>query len=519
MKTTQMLEDLLMEYEPTPQEYAAVYARKSTKVDNNSIQSQTSLAMDVIKKEGLLLYKVYSDIETATKYEPIHRVGFKELMHDTMEGKGKFKTLIVFRRDRLARKAEHLVEIKKFFKKYNVRIIYSNDGEFQPDDSYISNFIENIIMAVDELEPRILSERIESGKNKKRERGEYSCGCNLPFGYCRKTIHGSIRYVFVPEEIELVKKVFNEYVNNSSISRNMKKLRKEILEYKILKDKKLYEKTHNKKYLKTVPLSIMTTIKTPIYANLQFKNNKLKITYEDKDIFNIVNATNPIINRHLFQECCNVDRAIDKDMWYKAAEKWKASNLKRDGVGNKAETQLFKNLIFCTHCNDKVWFTKENFKCKKGCFNMPKVVAINEVLFSVLVNLVEDEHFTSNLQRKIDILRTKITDLENIISTNATLIKNRVVEMVISGKSSDVALTKFFNKEHEENAKLSVLKMESMDLFYLRDNIKSLVSSPKIITDLKERQDYLQKLLQNIIEKVHISGSKEQIQTSITYRK
>ena len=51
METAQTLEELLMNYEPTQQEYAVVYARKSTQANNSSIEAQTSLAMDVIKKK------------------------------------------------------------------------------------------------------------------------------------------------------------------------------------------------------------------------------------------------------------------------------------------------------------------------------------------------------------------------------------------------------------------------------------------------------------------------------------
>ena len=246
-------------------------------------------------------------------------------MHNAVEG--KFKTLVVFRQDRLARKAAHLIEIKKFFKKYKIKIIYSNEGEFQPDDSYISNFIENIIMAVAELEPRILSERIEIGKNKKRERREYVSGTNLPFGYTRKVIDGSTRYVCIPEEIQLVKKVFDEFIYAGSNSKKMKELIKEIKRIKALKNKKLYEETGNKKLLKPKPIAVVNTIKAPVYAGLQFKSNKL--TINSKDVFSIVDDEHIIIKRELLQECSNVDKAIDENVWYQAIEKWKSSNLKR----------------------------------------------------------------------------------------------------------------------------------------------------------------------------------------------
>lgn len=297
----------------------------------------------------------------------------------------------------------------------------------------------------------------------------------------------------------------------------MKELSKEIKIFKSLRNKKLFEETKDKKYLKaSAPMSIMNTIMTPIYANLQFKNNKLKVN--GKDIFNIADIKNPIINRELFHECCNVDKVIDAGMWYQAVEKWKCSNLKRSDVGEKVETQLFKNLLFCKCCGEKIWFTENNFKCKTGCINISKDVAINKVLFSVLVKLVKDDHFTKLMNDKIDALNNKIAPYEATLSINAKLIKNSIVKMVINSESSDDALTKFFNKEHDINEKLSVLKMKRMDLIYLKDNIKSLVISPKIITDLKEMQNYLQLMLQNLIKKVYIDDSEEQTRTTITFK-
>jgi DNA invertase Pin-like site-specific DNA recombinase len=113
---------------PEPEEYAAIYARKSTKLENNSLKSQASLAREEIKKRNLFVYDVYEDEESATKYHPMHRPEFKRLLYDAMNG--KFKTLVVFRRDRLARKVEDLIDIKNFFKKHGRKIIYSNYGEY-----------------------------------------------------------------------------------------------------------------------------------------------------------------------------------------------------------------------------------------------------------------------------------------------------------------------------------------------------------------------------------------------------
>ena len=112
-------------YTPAPHEYAAIYARKSTKLENNSIPSQIEIAKRKIEENNLFLYDIYYDEESATKYHPLHRQGFKKLLYDAEMN--KFKTVIVYRRDRLARRVENLLEIKQKFKELGIKIIYSND--------------------------------------------------------------------------------------------------------------------------------------------------------------------------------------------------------------------------------------------------------------------------------------------------------------------------------------------------------------------------------------------------------
>ena len=97
-------------YTPEAIDMAAIYARISGKGNSNSIATQIELAKDLLFEKKLVLYEVYTDEESATKLPFHERPGFKKLLADARLG--NFKTVIAFRRDRLARNFEDFKEIK-----------------------------------------------------------------------------------------------------------------------------------------------------------------------------------------------------------------------------------------------------------------------------------------------------------------------------------------------------------------------------------------------------------------------
>ena len=168
----------------TPKNYAAIYARISGTKDNNSISSQIQLATAALNKKNLLIYDVYTDFDSAKKLPPTKRKGLSKLLIDAKAG--CFKTVIIYRLDRLVRKYKDWLEIKNTFSKLGITLIYSDESQSFPLNSSQGEFFQNLMVMVAEMEPDTINQRASKGREVRRKQGAYSCGTNTPFGYIRE---------------------------------------------------------------------------------------------------------------------------------------------------------------------------------------------------------------------------------------------------------------------------------------------------------------------------------------------
>ena len=201
-----------------PKNYAAIYARISGTKDNNSISSQIQLATNALKEKNLLIYNTYIDFDSAKKLSPTKRKGLSKLLADAKSG--CFKTVIIYRLDRLVRRYEDWLEIKNIFSRLGIDLIYSDEAQSIPRDSSQGEFFENLMVMVAEMEPDTISHRASNGRIFRRKQGAYSCGVNIPFGYIREERDESdsskaSKSIFIEEPIKLafIKYMYLEFNN------------------------------------------------------------------------------------------------------------------------------------------------------------------------------------------------------------------------------------------------------------------------------------------------------------------
>jgi site-specific DNA recombinase len=480
------MDDKMSEFKITPEMNAAIYARKSTKMDNHSIESQISLGKKLIEKNNLLLYNIYFDEETATKYHPLHRPGFRRLLYDLEDG--KFKTLVVYRRDRLARKVEDLIEIRKKARQYNVKIIYSNEGEYQTSNSYMSDFIENIIIAVDELEPKILSERIASGKKEKRLRGEYSG--RKPFGYDPNWSD----YKPVTDMKALLENIFKIYVSLDMESYKKGTFIKEINStppgFKLSKSK------------------IESIIKNPVYAGIMLKNSHTSY----KDILESKSRpqdNSNEIDEEYFVECVNVVGVIDIPTWYKALDNLgKFTDKLTSSVDDIAE-YLLKGLLRCSKCSGIIKLIDNDYKCSKGCFTCKEDEVIKKVLSAIIVFLLSDKQVKLNIHNKLgkvkkDISRHKLVlkELNNKkeVTLNELISQKSLENMTLKNNLQEMLENRFIIENNIDVLKDRKILLDSISESL--DEIIKIVDTDSIIAFFKRNKDRVQDLLSTTIEKV-----------------
>lgn len=188
----------------------AIYIRVSTERQaehGDSIEMQEALGMQIIKENNGIHYRTYIEpAVSASKTELKNREVLMECLNDAKNG--LFNKLIVYKRDRLARKLEDAMAIWDILKKANCELIFSATGEMQAmmNDPY-GKMLEAIKASIAEIESATISVRVSDTLKNKAKKGEFTGG-NLPYGYVLK----DKKIVLVPEEAKIIKEIEDLYL-------------------------------------------------------------------------------------------------------------------------------------------------------------------------------------------------------------------------------------------------------------------------------------------------------------------
>jgi DNA invertase Pin-like site-specific DNA recombinase len=502
-----------------PEKKAVIYARKSIKTDSHSIDSQIDRGKIVLYEKGLILHNVYFDSESASKYTYDKRPGFSELMKDLESG--SFKNIVVLKRDRLSKQFEELLQIKEKFIAYGIKVHYSATGEYQPsDDDTYSDFIENLIMAIGEYEAKVVKERTDTGKKIQREKGIYSPGKDIPFGFTNQIIDTCDQdYKLIPHEGEavIVESIFKEY------------LRKEyeiadITEFALTKFEKDLKKLDRK--LNCNKIQYMFT--NPTYAGIQRPSKGSELFYKDdtSDIYQV--------NTKNMKPLTNVKPIVDQALWLQVALKY--LNSKRE-YADRIKTYLFKNLLVCNNCGSNVVFSNGYYQCGKSnndkskdkenkkkendkdqpleeqCVRIKDRILINALLQKILEETFDEASINTLLNTKIFYMKSIEKNYKRVLSQTSNTKHDLLFEYIKSPNDETVKqnIKALILCEKKLREKIVDIQEKILSL----ENLTTPVANLRKLESLKKAMDFLnspsnikkaQELLTSIIEKVYIRG-------------
>src|SRR5699024_8993929 len=134
------------------------------------------------------------------------RAKLMECLNDVENG--LINNLIAYRRDRLARRTEDSLAIRKILKDNNCKMMFTATGEQEMDleDSY-SKLMENVRSSLDEIESAQTAVRVSDTMFDKAKRGEFSGG-NTPYGY--ENNNGYL--VPIESQIPIIKEIVDMYL-------------------------------------------------------------------------------------------------------------------------------------------------------------------------------------------------------------------------------------------------------------------------------------------------------------------
>ncbi|WP_242823452.1 recombinase family protein [Thermobrachium celere] len=476
----------------TPEDYAAIYARKSNVKESLSLDTQIKRAKELAQKNNLIVYDIYKEQASATKHFESNRKEIQRLLQDAKEN--KFKTVIVFKRDRLARNIDDYYKIRNIFRENKINLLFTDDVEYISDNSMLSSLIESFYMCLSGLEAEIIKSRIEPGKENKRKRAEYFAP-KVPFLYEKDDSEKPFK--FKPKSQEASKELeelIKLYIDSNDYTSDVEVKFKELLDkYMDSKSKKIYH--------------FNNFIKTPTWAGLQLKN--LKYKFEDSIIIN--KDTNELeLNREMYQKCTNVVPLISEELWFEAMKVWlKKSNY---NFSHKKEYP-FKNILYCGKCKKKIYLFDDTYHCKKNCFK----VSVNEIQKILLSKLVEDifknDTVSNKLSDKITMLKDNIKKIEYEISNYNKQLNNKIMDMIKKNEPlENDDIKQILSKIKKLNNEKTSLESDLIQFTNCYENINFYKGFKENLEEkILSNYDDINSIIESIIERV-VLNEKSNIQ-------
>jgi len=476
-----------------PYKYAAIYARKSILTENYSLDSQVLECKEYLGKQNLALYGVYKD-EVSGKKPFQDRKEFTKLLNHLYAG--MFKTVVIVRMDRLSRDINDFMRIKDIFKKNDVKVIYVKEPEINSSQqSYMENFLENMLIAISTFEPDNISDRTSAGKRKARENGIYPLRKEAPFGFLR-TKESPLKYSINKSESSAVKMFTKNYIDPVHEKYTLKNLISSINNTLSL------ERQFKLSYVYNI-------LKNPIYAKHMLIDTDISLT--EMIVWNDETKEYYVSDSNLI-EAKNIDGPIiDLDLWKKAVLKYHIPKLKKV---NKSSNYLFKDIIYCGSCNKKVTLCDDTYSCGKNCISIEKSEAIQNVIKKIIHDIdnnsildylngkiSEVDKSIAKQKKKLCSIESELREqLHNYINNPSSKLIKDTYDKILDKRDNCKNEIESITKSYEE------INREIHDPDYLKEQLSLMLSmdSPFIEKNITTLQD-----LFNLVEKVVITSTDE----------
>lgn len=189
------------------QRYGYGYVRVSTdKQEELSPDSQEKLIRDYSKKNNIVILKIFFEIGVSGRSAD-KRPAFQEMIASAKSKEHPVDAILVWKFSRFARNQEESIVYKSLLKKQNnVDVISVSEPLI---DGPFGSLIERIIEWMDEYYSIRLSGEVFRGMKENAMRGAFQA--RPPLGY--KIIEHGKPPVIVPEEADIIRLIFDKYVN------------------------------------------------------------------------------------------------------------------------------------------------------------------------------------------------------------------------------------------------------------------------------------------------------------------
>ncbi|KAA0547404.1 resolvase [Bacillus sp. BGMRC 2118] len=287
------------------------YYRRSTNIQENSIEMQRQLARNLSYQKALIINEEFIDDAVSGRKKSIkEREGLSTLLSKIKED--NVKNLFVYKRDRLARNALEYLEIFQLLKEKNIQVIFTAENELPLQYSPAGELIELLMAGIIQREGEQIVERISETIKANFQRGKTPG--NLPYGY--RYDKNSKTVIREEHKLDFVKTIFELVISKEHTSL------KEITSF-------INNNDFENKDMQWTSQMIKNIISNPTYMGIRILNISGEVLKGKYDILAIVN---------------------EKE-WTLAQEVLESLTIKRR-KSKKVKVQYhLENLAFCKECN------------------------------------------------------------------------------------------------------------------------------------------------------------------------
>lgn len=461
------------------------YIRVSTEiqVDGFSLDGQKRVINNYAKLQDIVIVKEYEDAGKSGKSIE-GRPAFKEMLSDIEKGL-KIDYVLVFKLSRFGRNAADVLVSLERIKRYGVNLISVEEGI---DSSKTSGkLLISVLSAVSEIERENILEQTMNGRKEKARQGLWNGGM-APYGY---QVNKNGLLEVVPEEAEVVKQIFDMYLNDNMGSRAIAEK---------LNAQGLF-KTTIKGNIKPhwADTSILRILRNPTYTGQiaygrikqekSYRNNKIKVIRTKRDNYILVPG------RH--------EAIISKEIFDSVNAKLNAKVASYEKI---AQNNLLTGLIVCPICGTKLCsahsITTINmtptkrlyYLCPRHQNSMRKVCSFSRGIPSLLIEpsiiefmklIIGDKSFIASITDKLsaDNGVSKVNDeIENYnkklsgINKAKSRLENEIDTLPLSTKNYDLIVSDLNRRLY----KLYDQVGEILDLIERAKNKLNILNNQKI---------------------------------------
>ncbi|MCP1190828.1 recombinase family protein [Priestia flexa] len=297
-----------------------IYVRRSLNEmkQKTSIPYQINTCRDFAEKQGWIVHEVFNEGEKSARSSELEER--KEIWRLMKEVKSGFiERIIVFKRDRISRRADQYMEFVELLRAHKVTMYFAGDNEPQMFDGVVGDFIELLFGAISEHEGNNITQRLIQSRIAKVREGEWGGGRPPKFYHIEE----------IKTDGEIEKKLM--------ITNNNKE-----------KIKDIYEFVANSDFKTVKEASVSLKGKRPSFKNIdlvefipkELHKGWMTATYEG--IFIRSKAVNPRI------------KAVEEKLWNAANEKL----IKMEDAFFEKEVitvnPKLEKVLFCSRCKNQL---------------------------------------------------------------------------------------------------------------------------------------------------------------------